>query len=144
MKKREGDPWMPADEFGRKLKSGIGVNLLVRNIETSVKFQTQVLKAQTVYADPDFAVMQSGETIWMLHADHTYFDHEMTGIIANVDARGAGLELRIYGRDPDEAVEAARAGDWTVLSAALDKPHGQREAHIIDDDGYVWVPGIPI
>ena len=35
-------------------------------------------------------------------------------------------------------------GGWTVLSGAVDKPHGQREAHIIDDDGYVWVPGVPI
>ena len=80
----------------------------------------------------------------MLHADHTYRDHEMTGVIQDVEARGAGAELRLYGRDPDAAEAAAREGGWTVLSGAVDKPHGQRETHIVDDDGYVWVPGIPI
>ena len=54
----------------------------------------------------------------------------------------------IYARNitdvDDKIIAAAREGDWVVLSAALDKVHGQREAHIIDDDGYVWVPGIPI
>ena len=144
MKEREGEPWMPADDYGRTLKSGIGLNLLVRDVAAAVKFQTDVLKAETVYADPDFAVMRAGGSEWMLHADHTYRDHEMAGVIEGVEARGAGMEIRLYGRDPDEAVDAARDGGWIVLSAALDKPHGQREAHIIDDDGYVWVPGIPI
>ncbi|MGI9482041.1 MAG: hypothetical protein ACR2OR_06760 [Hyphomicrobiales bacterium] len=144
MKKREGDPWMPADEFGRTLKSGIGLNLLVRDVAAAVKFQTDVLKAETAYADRDFAVMRAGGSEWMLHADHTYRDHEMAGVIEGVEARGAGMEIRLYGRDPDASVEAARNGGWIVLSSALDKPHGQREAHIIDDDGYVWVPGIPI
>jgi catechol 2,3-dioxygenase-like lactoylglutathione lyase family enzyme len=144
MKKREGESWMPADEYGRTLKSGIGVNLLVRDVAAAIEFQTKVLLAETVYGDPDFAVMRSGGTEWMLHADHTYRDHELAGIIADVEARGAGIELRVYGRDPDAATKAARDGDWTVLSDAIDKVHGQREAHIIDDDGYVWVPGISI
>jgi hypothetical protein len=30
------------------------------------------------------------------------------------------------------------------LAGALDKPHGLREAYIIDQDGYLWVPGIPL
>ncbi len=135
---------MAADDYGRTLKSGIGLNLLVTDVTAAVKFETQVLGAETVYANADFAVMRAGGSEWMLHGDHTYRDHEMAGVIAGVEARGAGLEIRLYGRDPDEAVAAAREGDWVVLSAALDKVHGQREAHIIDDDGYVWVPGIPI
>ncbi|MEM7426894.1 MAG: VOC family protein [Pseudomonadota bacterium] len=144
MKLREGDSWMPADEYGRSLKQGIGVNLLVRDVAAAVKFQQHVLNAEIVYADPDFAVVKAGSSEWMLHADHTYRDHEMTGVIQDVEVRGAGAELRLYGRDPDEAEAAARSGGWTVLSGAVDKPHGQREAHIVDDDGYVWVPGIPV
>lgn len=135
---------MEADDFGRTLKSGIGLNLLVRNVAAAINFQTTVLGAVEVYGDEDFAVMKSGGSQWMLHADHTYHDHEMSGVIADVDGRGAGIEIRLYGVDPDAASAAARDGGWTVLSAAIDKPHGQREAHIIDDDGYVWVPGIPI
>lgn len=144
MKLREGDSWMPADEYGRGLKQGLGVNLLVRDVSKAVQFQTTVLEAETVYADPDFAVMRAGGSEWMLHADHTYRDHEMAGVIAGVETRGLGAELRLYGRDPDAAQEAAREAGYTVLSGAADKPHGQREAHIVDDDGYVWVPGIPI
>jgi len=30
------------------------------------------------------------------------------------------------------------------LAGALDKPHGLREAYIIDQDGYLWVPGVPL
>ena len=144
MKKREGDSWMPADDYGRTLKQGLGINLLVRDMAAAVKFAKAVLGAEEVYADPDFAVMQAQGSSWMLHADHTYLDHEMTGVIKDVEGRGAGAELRLYGRDPDKAEAAAREGGWTVLSGAIDKPHGQREAYIIDDDGYVWVPGVPI
>ncbi len=144
MKLREGDSWMPADDYGRTLKRGLGVNLLVQDVAKAVKFQTIVLQAETVYEHPDFAVMRAGGTEWMLHADHTYRDHEMAGVIAGVDTRGLGAELRLYGRDPDAAQDAAREAGYTVLAGAVDKPHGQREAHIVDDDGYVWVPGIPI
>lgn len=135
---------MPADDYGRSLKGGIGVNLLVRDVERAIKFQTAVLDASVVYADVDFAVIKAGETQWMLHADHTYLDNPMTGVIAGVEARGAGAELRLYGRDPDEAEAAARAAGHVVLAGAMDKPHGQREAMIVDEDGYVWVPGIPL
>ena len=144
MKKRTGEPWMPADEYGRGLKAGIGVNLLVSDVARATRFQTSVLDASVVYADVDFAVIQAGDTQWMLHADHTYLYNPMTGVISGVEARGAGAELRLYGRDPDEAEAVARAAGHVVLAGAMDKPHGQREAMIVDDDGYVWVPGVAL
>ena len=30
-----------------------------------------------------------------------------------------------------------------VLAGATDKRYGLREAHLIDADGYVWVPDVP-
>jgi hypothetical protein len=78
----------------------------------------------------------------MVHADHTFGGNPLRGIIENIEGRGAGVELRLYGCDPDQAEQAARAGGWTVLAGSIDKPHGLRECMIIDDDGYVWVPGI--
>ena len=39
---------------------------------------------------------------------------------------------------------AAHKLDYTVLQAPADKPHGLREAYIVDPDGYVWVPDVPI
>jgi uncharacterized glyoxalase superfamily protein PhnB len=79
---------------------------------------------------------------FMFHADHTYRDNPLSGIVRGVDARGMGVELRIYGSDPDVAEANAKAGGWTVLSGALDKPHGLRECMIIDDEGYVWIPSV--
>ena len=48
MKKRTGDPWMPADEYGRSLK-GVGINLLVASIEAARSFHTEVGGAEEGY-----------------------------------------------------------------------------------------------
>jgi len=83
----------------------------------------------------------------MLHHDRTYRSHPLVGIAQGAEGRGAGAELRLYGRDPDAAEAAARAVEATlgghVLAGAADKPHGLREAYILDPDGYCWVPGVP-
>ena len=139
--KRTGTPWMPADEYGRGL-SGFGVNLLVADIAASVEFAETVLAATTVYADPDFAVLRHGEAEWMLHADHTYQDHPLIGFVRGVAGRGAGVELRLHGCDPDTAEAAARDAGHYVLAGAADKPHGLREAFILDPDGYCWAPDV--
>ena len=140
--KRTGTPWMDAGEYGRGLR-GLGVNLLVRDVESSVRFATSVLGAETVYADEDFAVLRHGQAEWMLHADHTYEDNPLHGFVAGLEGRGAGAELRLHGCDPDRAEAAAHAGGYTVLAGAADKPHGLREAYILDPEGYCWVPDTP-
>lgn len=139
--KRTKKPWMPADEFGRSLPRGIGVNLLVTEIGPMEIFCREVLGANTVYADEDFAVMEVAGSVLMLHADHTYLDHPMMGLVSGAEARGAGAEIRIYGMDPDRIEKHARKFDHIVLSGSADKPHGLRECHIIGPDGYVFVPG---
>ena len=143
MKKREGDPWMPADRYGRSLR-GFGVNLLVPDVERALRFQTRVLGADVVYSDPDFAVVRAQGGEWMLHADHAYGDHPLRGSLVPDAARGVGIELRVHGRDPDEAERAARELGYTVLAGAMDKPHGLREACLLDEDGYLWVPDVPL
>ena len=130
--------------FGRGLARGLGVNLLVRDVNAAARFEVEVLGAEVVYWEEHFAVMRGAGSVWQLHSDWSYRDHELRGAVEGVEARGAGLELRLYGVDPDECVARARAMGAPVLSAALDKPHGLREAHIIDPDGYVWVPSIAL
>jgi predicted lactoylglutathione lyase len=132
-----------ADMFGRGLGPGIGVNLLVQDVAASVRFQAEVLGAQARYWDNDFAIMTQGGTVWMLHHDRTYHSHPLAGIAQGAQGRGAGIELRMYGVDPDEAVQAAEALGAIILADAADKPHGLREAYLLDEDGYVWVPSIP-
>jgi len=141
-KLRTGDPWMPAAEYGRSL-SGLGINLLVADIDRAVAYQTYVLGAEVVYADPDFAVVQGYGAEWMLHADHTYSDHELKGSLQTGLARGIGVELRLHHCDPDAAEARARERGETVLAGAMDKPHGLREAFLVDPDGYLWVPDVP-
>lgn len=135
---------MSPPDYGRSLRPGLGVNLLVRDVAGAVRFAAEVLGASTTYADEDFAVLRLGEAEWMVHADHTYSDNPLSGIVAGADTRGAGIELRLYGVDPDAAETRARDGGWTVLSGAIDKPHGLREAVLIDDEGYVWIPSLPL
>ena len=134
---------MPAGEYAHSL-SGLTVNLLVKNIGRALVFQEQVLRATVVYSDVDFAVLHGYGGEWMLHADHTYDNHPMEQVIAPLETRGQGLELRLHGCDPDNAVAMARELNFVVLAEATDKPHGLREAYILDADGYIWVPDIPI
>lgn len=141
--KRTSDPWMPAPKYGAGL-SGLGVNLLVTSIEAARPFHLQVLAAEEVYWDPDFAVYRGYGAEWMLHADHTYADHPLSGSLTPEIPRGIGAELRLHGRDPDAAEAAARELGLTVMAGAMDKPHGLREAFIIDPDGYLWVPDVPL
>ena len=140
MKQRIGEPWMPADDYGRSLR-GFGVNLLVRDVARSVAFQTAVLGVELVYADQDFAVLRHDGQEWMLHADHSYGEHPLLALTGDGALRGAGAELRLYGIDPDAAETRARARGNDVLAPAADKPHGLREVYLADPDGYVWVPG---
>jgi len=134
---------MPAPDFGRSLE-GLSVNLLVSDIAAAAEFAQAVLDATTVYADPDFAVMQHGATLWMLHADHTYENHPLAGIVKGTEGRGAGVEIRLHRSDPDRAEARARAAGHTVLAGAADKPHGLREAYILDPDGFCWVVDRPL
>lgn len=143
MKKRTGPPFMAPDAFGRGL-TGFGINLLVPDIDRAMHFQQAVLATTVVYADPDFAVVEGSGGRWLFHADHSYRNHPMHGVVAGLEARGAGIEIRLYDSDPDVVEERARAHDYTVLEGCADKPHGLRECFVIDADGYVWVPSAPL
>ena len=148
MKKRTGDPWMAAPAYARSLH-GLGVNLLVRDIDRALLFQRVVLGAEVVYSDADMAVLrgpddgvESMRGEWMLHADHTYDRHPLVRHASGGPTRGAGVELRVHGCDPDAAEANARRHGFTVLAGSENKPHGLREAYLLDDDGYCWVPDV--
>ena len=142
MKKREADPWMPAWAYSKSL-NGFSVNVLVQDVHAAVAFATEVLEAEAVYADPDFAVMRAQGAEWILHADHTYESHPLHGSLAQGAHRGVGVELRLHNMDPDAAEARARVRGDVIFAGALDKGHGLREAFIIDPDGYLWVVDRP-
>jgi catechol 2,3-dioxygenase-like lactoylglutathione lyase family enzyme len=130
-----------ASEYGRSLK-GMGVNLIVRNLAQSITFASQVLGAKVSFSTPNFAAMTFEGSDFMFHVDETYKTNPLFGSLQGGEARGIGVELRCFGCNPDLAEAKARESGYTVLAGALDKPHGLREAMILDDDGFVWIPSI--
>ena len=141
--KRTGPGWMPADDYGCALPN-FTVNLLVRDLERSLPFYRDVLRATVHYADEDFAALELQGTPFMLHADHAYDHHPYSPRLGVSGLRGTGVELRALGVDPDAAESRARAANALVLQPARDFPHGWRDVMLVDPDGYVWALGIPI
>ena len=141
MKKREGEPWMPAPDYGRLLPA-FSINLLVRDIDASLTFYRDVLEASVHYSDPDFAALRVGQAEIMLHADHTYEDHPWHGDLVAGKQRGLGAEIRLFGVDPDDVEARARTHGAAILMMATNKGHGWREVWVQDPDGYVWAVGI--
>lgn len=136
------------EDYGRSLK-GFGINLLVRDVMRTVDFSRDILQAEIATADKDFAVLRhrvNGRVLaeWMLHADGTYHSNPLLGLVPADHPRGAGAELRLYHLDPDAAVARAKERGYVVLAEPADKPHGMREAYILDPDGYCWVVSLPL
>jgi uncharacterized glyoxalase superfamily protein PhnB len=141
MKKRTGDPWMPAAEYGHSLPAFMA-NLIVRDIPRSVDFYANVLEATVLYSDPDFAALQVGGVELMLHADHTYDGHPWYERLISSERRGLGAELRLFGLDPDAVECRARDAGATIVVPPTTKGHGWREVMVEDPDGYVWAAGL--
>lgn len=131
-----------ADSFGRSLR-GIGLNLLVRDVPERCAFLAEVFGMQAHQVTKDFAIVTYGDQVFQLHGDGTYHAHPLLGLLPENPPRGAGLEIRLHDTDPDAAATKAEAYGATILQAPTDKPHGLREAYILDADGYAWVPSRP-
>jgi predicted enzyme related to lactoylglutathione lyase len=131
-----------ADEFGRSLR-GIGLNLLVRDVPGECAFLTEVFGMTCHQVTAGFAIVAYGAQVFQLHADGTYHSNPLLGLVPENPPRGGGIEIRLYDSDPDAAVLKAHAFGATILQPATDKPHGLREAYILCNDGYAWVPSRP-
>ena len=131
-----------ADSFGRSLR-GIGLNLLVRDVFAEIVFLETVFEMRAHQPTADFAILTYGDQVFQLHSDGTYHANPLLGLLPENPPRGVGLEIRLYDTDPDEAAARARAVGATILAEPLDKPHGLREAYILDENGYAWVPSRP-
>ncbi|TDK44531.1 VOC family protein [Antarcticimicrobium luteum] len=132
-----------ADEFGRSLR-GIGLNLLVRDVRAECAFLETVFGMTPHRVSADFAIVAYGDQIFQLHADHTYHSNPLPGLLPETPPRGAGVEIRLYDSDPEDAAARAETAGGTLLQPPSDKPHGLREAYILCANGYAWVPSRPI
>jgi catechol 2,3-dioxygenase-like lactoylglutathione lyase family enzyme len=125
-------------DYGRTLR-GLGVNLIVRDLERALHFATEVLEATIFFRTDVFAALKLHGADFMFHIPASYKGNELHATLASAAPRGVGVELRCYHVDPDAAEARARALGYTVLAGALDKPHGLRECMLLDDEGFVWI-----
>lgn len=128
-----------AGAFGASLQ-GIGLNLLVRDVLAQVAFLETVFGVKAHQATPDFAIISYGTQVFQLHVDGTYHANPLLGLLPETPPRGAGIEIRLYDTDPERACDVAEAAGGTILQAPTNKPHGLREAYILCENGYAWVP----
>ena len=131
--------------FGRSLR-GLGLNLLVADVDRARAFHQTVFGWEAFQPTGDFAILRrpDGSAVLQLHADHTYHANPLAGLLPAAGPRGAGAELRLFDVDPDSAVGRVSAAGGMILQPPTNKPHGLREAYILDPDGYCWVPSRPL
>ena len=141
MKKRTGEPWISPASYGRLLPP-FSINLLVRDVEASLRFYRAVFNAFVHYSDVDFAALKMGGAEVQFHADHTYDGHPWHPRLTGGEPRGLGAELRVLGLDPQAVEQRARAAKATVLKPVTERGHGWREVMVEDPDGYVWAVGV--
>jgi catechol 2,3-dioxygenase-like lactoylglutathione lyase family enzyme len=142
-----------AADFGASLR-GQGLNLLVRDVARTAGFLQTVFGMGVHRLSADFAILTYGSgdhrQLFQLHGDQTYATNPLLGLLPAAGPRGAGLEIRLYDSDPAAAAVALEAlpddqrQALTLLQEPTDKPHGLREAYILDFDGYAWVPSRPL
>lgn len=142
-KLRKGDPWMPGFRYGALLPP-LSLNLIVKDVQTAVRFYQDVLGAEVHYYDIDFGALRAGPAEVMLHADHTHDEHSWYPQLAAGAARGLGLQIRLLGVDPDEVQRRAEAAGADIVAPATNKGHGWREVLVRDPDGYEWAAGVLI
>ncbi len=132
-----------AGDFGKSLR-GIGINLLVRDVVEQCRFLEAVFLVRTHQVSADFAIVTYGDQVFQLHSDGTYHSNPLQGLLPDNPPRGAGIEIRFYDTDPEEVVKRAKALNAVILQEPTDKPHGLREAYILCENGYAWVPSRPL
>ena len=132
-----------AGVFGAGLR-GLGLNIVVGDVRTTAAFLETVFGMGIHRLSADFAIVTYGDTVFQLHSDGTYASNPLLALLPENPPRGCGIELRLYDSDPEVAAARAEAAGGTILQPPTDKPHGLREAYILDPDGYVWVPSRPL
>ncbi|MDG3041376.1 VOC family protein [Roseicyclus marinus] len=132
-----------AAELGRSL-TGVGLNLLSRDVRGLADFLSEVLGLSVHRLSQDFAIIRHGDMMIQLHSDAAFARHPLPGLIPENPPRGGGVQIYLFGIDPDAAIARATTAGHVVLEPARDKPHGLREGTILSPEGYAFSPAIPV
>ncbi len=126
--------------FGRSL-TGIGLNLLTRDVGALAAFASGVLGLGVHRLSEDFALLSHGGGLIQLHRDGTFGAHPVLGLVPE-GLRGGGAQVYLFGVDPDAAAARARGAGAEVIEPPADKPHGLRECTILSPEGYAFSPAV--
>ena len=126
--------------LGRALR-GIGVNLLVRDVRATAGFAARVLGLGVHRLSDDFALLSHAGGLIQVHRDGTYRAHPALGLIPE-GVRGGGVQLYLFGIDPDAAARRAEAAGAVVIEPPAEKPHGLRECTILAPEGHAFSPAV--
>jgi len=132
-----------AAAFGQSL-SGIGLNLLSRDVRGLAAFLSDVFGLSVHRLSDDFAILRHGAMILQLHSDASFARQPLPGLIPENPPRGGGVQIYLFGVDPDVAIARAEAAGHMVLEPAADKPHGLREGTILSPEGYAFSPAMSL
>lgn len=130
-----------AADFGRSLR-GVGVNLLCRDLRAMADFLSGCFGLSIHRLSDDFALVRHGEVLMQLHSDGTFGRHPLIGLLPENPPRGAGVQIYLFGLDPDACCARAGPAGGVVIEPATDKPHGLREATILAPEGYAFSPAV--
>lgn len=132
-----------APDFARRL-TGLGVNILTRDAAALAEFMARVFGLAVHRVSRDFALVAHGPALIQLHSDATFAAHPLLGLLPEAGARGAGVQLYLFGVDPDAAAARAEAAGGTVIEPPAAKPHGLRECTILAPEGQAFSPAVAI
>jgi predicted enzyme related to lactoylglutathione lyase len=130
-----------ADDFGRSL-TGLGVNLLSPDVRALAGFLSGVFGLRVHRLSDDFAIVTHESAMFQLHSDGTFGSNPVLGLVPEMPPRGGGVQLYLFGIDPDAAAARAEVAGHTVIEPPADKPHGLRECTVSSPEGYAFSPAI--
>lgn len=131
-----------ADDLGRSLR-GVGINLLCRDVAPTVAFLHRALGLVVHRSGPEFALLGHAGALIQLHADRSFAGHPLLSTLPENPPRGAGVQIYLFGIDPDLACARAEAAGGSVLEPPRDKPHGLREGTVLGPEGHAFSPAVP-
>lgn len=131
-----------APDLARGL-SGIGLNLLTGDVRSLAGFLSDVFGLSLHRLSDDFAIARHGGMMLQLHSDASFTRHPLPCLIPENPPRGGGVQIYLFGIDPDAAIARAEVAGHMVLEPATDKPHGLREGTILSPEGYAFSPAMP-
>jgi predicted enzyme related to lactoylglutathione lyase len=130
-----------ADDFGTSLR-GIGINLISRDVPGLARFLQTVFGLTAHRVSADFAIIAHGSALLQIHGDASYGRHPLHDLLPENPPRGAGVQIYLFGVDPDKAAARAEAAGGSVIEGPADKPHGLREATILTPEGQAFSPAV--